>query len=152
MSTAFLITPFSPERAGGEPPQVYEAVQKAVADAEDCALAEVKAAGSPDALRSRGYINLATGAFDEAVASYRLALAGAADANTQFELGLASLFAHQFEGAQTTYGEAASRASAGDRLGAVGELEYWVGRYPDRLSAPEAARAVTSIRSTLRAH
>ena len=33
MRSAFLITPFSPERTGGEDPQVYAAAQQAVAEA-----------------------------------------------------------------------------------------------------------------------
>lgn len=116
---------------------------------EDCTLVEAKATGSPDALRVRAYLDLATGAFENAVTAYRLALAAQTDAETQFELGLALLFANEFETAQATYADAASEAARGEVTAAIGELEYWTGKYSDRLGAPDASSAVAAVRSTL---
>src|SRR5262249_5576571 len=94
--------------------------------------------------------NLATGAFDAVITAYRLALAAAEDSDTQFELGLALLLARKFEGGKAAYGDAASRATAGELIGAADELEYWIGKYRDRVDTQEAASAVASIRSILR--
>lgn len=116
---------------------------------EDCAAVEARAPDSSDAHRSRGYIKLAALAFDEAVAAYRSALGTDTAADVRFELGLALLLALEFEAAEATYADAASRASSNDLRYAIDELEYWTGRYSDRLSSSRSRSALTSIRSIL---
>jgi len=91
VATAFLLTPFSPEAAGGEKPSVYRKVQQAIALAAELTGVELRRADS--IFKGGVIIEQVREAIDEA--DVIIAVCTGKNANVFYELGLAEASGHE---------------------------------------------------------